>query len=116
MAKTDVYVRVVDGDLNRLRLQPGDWLVLTIKEKIADELRRQLTKQLRAYFPDYHCLVVDGGAELSVLSRGDLSALPGFDPKRGQIIYHGPVDAQPGADAPRWVDPALSREVKACAQ
>jgi hypothetical protein len=56
------------GSVNRLRLRPGDAIVLSTEELITDETAKRLREQVEAHFPGHRCLVLGPGMKLGVLS------------------------------------------------
>ena len=58
-------------DVEILRLQPGDTLVITSLVPLTDEHVASLRDDLGARFPGHQAIILDGGITLSVLRKED---------------------------------------------
>lgn len=54
-------------EVQRLRVVPGDVLVLKIQERISHAVRDRLFLEMKRIFPENQVLVLDGGADLVVV-------------------------------------------------
>ena len=57
----------ISGELQAVTLKPGDILLLRFEQTLAPFQRDHLKRYLDETFPGYTCLVLDGGAEVSIL-------------------------------------------------
>lgn len=68
--KIDIPVRLTLADsgseITRLHLDPGDTLIVSLKERITAEQSRLLAGQVKEHFPDNEVVVLHGGMTLSV--------------------------------------------------
>jgi len=62
-----VDVNVVQADLLRLRLRPGDRLLLKVHGRLSPEQTCLLREQAEQLLAPYQVLVIDEGMDLSVL-------------------------------------------------
>lgn len=60
------------AEIARLDLRPGDWVVLSIPQLCSPGTRENVRKQFAKIFPGHPCLVLDGGATLSVVGGADM--------------------------------------------
>lgn len=60
-------------DVKRLRLDPGDTLVVRLAAPWTDQNRQELADRLKLAFPDNQVLVTDPGVELTVMSPEESS-------------------------------------------
>lgn len=58
-----------DAEATRLRLQPGDVLLLSIPQRLTAEASRCLREQLTDLFPEQRVMVLQDGAKLSVAGQ-----------------------------------------------
>jgi len=56
-------------DVQILRLQPGDTLVITSPVWLSDQQVDEIKTSLKERFPGHQALLLDGGATLSVLRK-----------------------------------------------
>jgi hypothetical protein len=57
------------GDVQRLSLQPSDWLVLSVDEAISSEMATRLRVQMEERFPGNRVLILGKGMTLGVVTR-----------------------------------------------
>ena len=57
----------IKGDVERLALNPGDRVVVRVKQILHEEQMRYLRQLTEAQFPDHSVIVLDGGIELNAL-------------------------------------------------
>jgi hypothetical protein len=60
----------IKGDVEVLRLQPGDTLVLTVDGVLNTEQTKRLVEALEAKFPGRSCVVLDNRVSMQV-ARGN---------------------------------------------
>lgn len=58
-------------DLSRVQLEPGDVLVLRLEEPVAPEVAKAMRLALAEAFPRHRAVVLDQGADLSVVRASD---------------------------------------------
>lgn len=59
------------GNIRRLRLRPGDFLVIELPEHVSREMAATFREQISAKFPDNEIMVVGGGARVASVLRKD---------------------------------------------
>lgn len=66
----DIPVRLTlaesDSEITRIHVDPGDYIVVSIKDRITEDQSRALAAQVKEKFPDNEVLVLHGGITLSV--------------------------------------------------
>lgn len=58
------------GDLQRLSLSPGDFLVLTVEDRISDETASRIRHQVESRLNGHTCFVLGGGMKFAALNLG----------------------------------------------
>lgn len=64
-----------EAAISKLELAPGDVLVVHVKAILTREMAMRAREQFREFVPDgVKVLIIDGGTELSKLTRADIDA------------------------------------------
>jgi len=66
----------VTGDIRRLRLEHGDRVVITFRERLPITAIRDVKKQLETYFPRNEVMIIAGIEAIAILRAGDDLATP----------------------------------------
>ena len=64
---TDALELAIKGDIRRLRLKPGDTVVVRVERDLTELQVNHASRALRLAFPDNPCLVLTAGASLEVV-------------------------------------------------
>lgn len=59
--------------IKKVTLNPEDIVVVRCHQLIRTEERAQYLDNLRAFFPDNKCILLDGGMELDVIAQPEAS-------------------------------------------
>ena len=59
------------GQIDALRLAPGDRVVITIPGFVPSDYVPRLEEQVKAMFPDHPCVVLTDGAQLDIVRETD---------------------------------------------
>lgn len=62
-------------EVRRLRLEPGDRIVLSLEYDATPEDAQALSRAARAMFPEHEVVVLSKGTELEVVSGADVRAI-----------------------------------------
>ena len=65
----------VEASLEKLRLEPGDIVVLSIDMPMKAEQARAIREHFRRQVPDNLAILLTHGLKLSVLSRAEIEAM-----------------------------------------
>jgi len=71
---------LVAGKIERLKLEPGDVVVLRVPGRVADETAKRLREHLANVLPQHQALVLDGGMSIGAVGRQMACAFDGRDP------------------------------------
>ena len=66
--KVELTVR---GDIRRLNLDPGDKVIVTVKDYLTSDTIKNMRKQLELMFPKNPVVFMVGGARINVVDRDD---------------------------------------------
>lgn len=66
--KVELTVR---GDIRRLHLDPGDKVIVTVKDYLTSDTIKNMRKQLELMFPKNPVVFMVGGARINVVDRDD---------------------------------------------
>lgn len=110
------------GDLQRLQLQPGDKLVLSVDAVLPGYVRERLKEQVEQFFGDgIRCLVLERGMELGAVSGlasiiGQPLKLTAHEWARMPVLQPESGPSEIGFSAggvncdPRFGEPVMTRE------
>jgi len=62
-----LHVRVLEGDLQRLRLRRGDKIVVMVRHRISDNEAEMISRQTERKFPGHEIIVLPAGYSLGVI-------------------------------------------------
>lgn len=62
------------GNVRRLRLRPGDTIVIEATRPISSRMAETLTEDMRLAFPDNPCIVLDAGLRIAASVPSEAAA------------------------------------------
>jgi hypothetical protein len=69
------YQMNLEYQIARLELRPGDILVIKLAAKLSHHAIATIKSDLDRLMPEYRAIILDGGMDLSVLSRAQIDQL-----------------------------------------
>lgn len=58
----------IEGEVRKLRIEEGDVIVITLKDRVSVEAINQIKEYIEREFKGHKCLVLDNGTSLNVYS------------------------------------------------
>lgn len=68
---TEKVELLVRGDIRKLHLDPGDKVIVTVKDYLTSDTMKQMRKQLELMFPNNQVVFMVGGARINVVSKDE---------------------------------------------
>lgn len=61
----------VRGEIRKLHLEPGDKVIVTVKDYLTSDTIKNMRRQLELMFPQNRIVFMVGGARLDIVKKGE---------------------------------------------